>query len=135
MAVQLEGEITIGAVDYSDEIGEFVIELTRTTVTEMATYGDASENDKAGPQRASVTITCKNDLAADTLARALHTAILTDTAELAFTARYSDAAVGADNPEFSGNLVVTSVQLGTRVGDEKVQTQTFPANSVTMAVA
>lgn len=131
MSIQLEGAITIGGTDYSDEIGEFLIDITRQTVTEMATYADASENDKAGPQRASVTITAKNELAAASLHRALYDAILTDSAELAFTAKYSTGATSADNLEYSGNLIVTAVTIGQRVGEERMMSQTFPANSIT----
>lgn len=135
MGTQLEGEITIGSTDYSDEIHSFVINPMRLIVTEQPTYGDASENDKAGASKASVTIECKNDLAAASLARELWTAYLTDTAELAFTARYDDGAVGVDNPEFSGNLVVTEITIGTKAGDRREMTQTFPVNSLALATS
>ena len=131
MSTQLEGVITLGGTDYSDEISEFLIDVTRSTVTEAATYGDATENDKAGPQKASVTITCKNELAAASVARELWTALLTDSAELAFTARYATGAASTDNLEYSGNLVVTGVQIGTKAGEDREMSQTFPANTIT----
>jgi len=135
MGIQLEGAITLDSTDYSDEISEFVLTITRATVTEMATYADASENESAGVQNATVTITAKNSGAAASLNQALYAAILTDSAELPFTARYQSGAVAADNPEYSGTLVVTEVQLGNRVGDEMMQSQTFPAKGITQAVA
>lgn len=135
MSTQLEASVTINSTDYSDEVSEFVIEPTRTTVTQMATYADASENDAAGVRKDSVTITCKNEQAAASLARELYTAILTDSAELAFVVRYDDAAIGVDNPEYSGNLIVTAVTLGTKVGDERIMSQTFPVNSLAQATS
>lgn len=135
MATQLEGVITIGATDFSDEIHSFVLNPTRQLVTEEPTYGDASANDKAGASSCTVTIEAKNELAAAALTRALWTAYLTDTAELAFEARYGAGAVGADNPEFSGNLVVSEITIGTKVGERQMLSQTFPVNSLAIATS
>jgi hypothetical protein len=134
MSTQLEGTITIGGDDYSDEIHSFVINPTREVVTEEATYGDASKVDRAGAASATVTIRCKNDLAAASLARELWTAYLTDTAELAFVAKYTTGAVSTDNPSFTGNLVVTEIMIGTKSGDTRVMEQTFPVNSLAIDV-
>lgn len=133
MSTQLEGIITIGATDYSDEIHSFVLNPTRQLVTEQPTYGDASANDKAGAAMCTVTIECKNELAAASLARALWTAYLTDSAELAFTAQFATGSTSTDNPEFSGNLVVSEITIGTKAGDTRVLTQTFPVNSLAIA--
>lgn len=135
MANQLEAYVELDGEDYSLEIGEFVLNLTRNSVTEMPTYGNASEVDRAGTRKDSLTLMCKNELAADTVARLLYATILTDDAEIPFVVRYSDAVIGVDNPEFAGNLVVTSVQIGNKVGENKVQSQTFSINSVVMTTA
>lgn len=132
MSTQLEGVITIGGTDYSDEIHSFVINPTRQLVTEDPTYGDASANDKAGASSATVTIEAKNEIAAASLARDLWTAYLTDSAELAFTAQYATGAVSTDNPEFTGNLIVSEITLGTMAGETRRLTQTFPVNSLAM---
>lgn len=132
MGTQLEGVITIGGTDFSDEIHSFVLNPTRQLVTEEPTYGDASRSDRAGASMCTVTIEAKNELAAASLVRALWTAYLTDSAELAFVARYGTGVVGADNPEFEGNLVVSEITIGTKAGDSKILTQTFPVNSLTI---
>jgi hypothetical protein len=130
MSTQLEGIITIATIDYSDEIHSFVLNPTRQLVTEQPTYADASANDKAGASMCTVTIEMKNELAAASLARALWTAYLTDSAELAFSAQYAPGAVGSDNPAFTGNLVVSEITIGTKAGDTRVLSQTFPVNSL-----
>jgi hypothetical protein len=130
MTTQLEGVIMIGATDHSASIHSFVLNPVRQLVTEAATYGDATENDKAGAAKCTVTIEAKNELAAATLARALWTAYLTDSAELAFKARYSTGAVSTDNPEWTGNLIVSEITIGTKAGENRILSQTFPVNSL-----
>jgi hypothetical protein len=135
MTTQLEAVVEIDGTDHSLEITEFVLMPTRNTVTIPATYGDAEERDEAGAMKTSCTITCKNELAAATIHRALWTAMLTDDAQLPFSVKYSTAATGADNPLWVGNLVVTEIKIGTEVNGARQMTQTFPVNSLQMLTA
>lgn len=135
MSTQLEAVVKLDDVDYSAEIHEFVIAPTRQTVPIAATYANAEEADAAGPMKSSVTITCKTELAAASLNRVLWTAMLTDDAELPFSVKYSTAATDTDNPLWTGNLVVTEIQIGTEVGGARVMTQTFPVNTLEMLTA
>lgn len=135
--IQLEGPITLGGTDYSDEITNMVIRRRRNMTTKPATFGNSRESQKAGAVVEEVTITCLNDVAAAQVWAELWDAIDTDSGELAFTARLTSAAVGADNPTFSGTLVVTGAEVGGQVGQQNTQQWTFPINDagITKAVA
>lgn len=135
MTTQLEAFLTIDGDNVAAEVHSFVITPRRNLVTEEPTYGDASLSEKAGSTSFTVTIEAKNGLAADSLKRTLWTAFLTDSAEIPFVYRESDAAIGADNPQWSGNLVVSELTIGTKSGERRIMSQTFPANSVTMATS
>lgn len=135
--IQLEGAITIDSTDYSAEITSLVLSRRRRTSVLPPTFGNAIESAKAGAEYNEVTINFINEKAASKVWAELYDAIDTDTSELAFTARLDDAAVGADNPSFSGTFVVTGVDLGGTVGQVNTQSQTFPITNagVTKAVA
>lgn len=124
--IQLEGPITLGGNDYSDEISSFVINDTRNTVTVPGTFGDATEVDRAGAHKWSATITFHSDLAAASVWAELLDAMLTDTAELGFTARFKSGPVSGDNQEVSGTLLVTALDTGGTVNELRQQTQTYP---------
>lgn len=133
--IQLEGNITINAVDYSDEITSLVINMRRNTTTRPATFGNANRSQKAGDAENSITINFVNDVVGAALQQELFDAILTDSAELAFTATLKDAAVGADNPTYSGTMIVTDLDIGGDVGVENQQRKTYPLTEAGITVA
>lgn len=124
--LQLEGPITIGAVDYSDEIVRVTIRKRRNMIVRPATFGNRNETDKAGAAKNEIQIDFLNNRTAATVWAELWDAIDTDSAELAFTARLDDGAIGADNPEFSGVMIVNGVEVGGQVGVYNQQSWTFP---------
>lgn len=128
MMLQLEAPITIGGTDYSDEIRRLVLRRRRNLVTRPATFGDNTEVQKAAALINEVTIEFFNDVTASTtgVARKIWEAALTDSAELAFTAKFVTAAEGADNPIFSGTMVVTGAELGGEINAYNRQQWTFP---------
>ena len=128
MMLQLEAPITIGGTDYSDEIRRLVLRKRRNLVTRPATFGDNTEVQKAAALVNEITIELFNDVtaAATGIARKLFDAASTDSAELAFTAKFVTAAVGADNPEFSGTFVVIGAELGGEINAYNRQQWTFP---------
>lgn len=124
--IQLEAPITIGGEDYSDEITSLVINQRRNTTVRRPTFGNSTQSQKAGSWEGTVTIEFINDVVAASLLAELDAAIQTDSAELAFSGRFKSAAVGADNPTYSGTMIVTDLDIGGQVGEENVQTKTYP---------
>lgn len=135
MMLQLEAPITIGGTDYSDEIRRLVLRRRRNLVTRPATFGDNTEVQRAAALVNEVTIELFNDVtaAASGIARKLWEAAATDTAELAFTAKYITGAISADNPEFSGTFVVIGAELGGEINAYNRQQWTFPVTSAGFA--
>ena len=127
--IQLEGPITIGGTDFSDEITVCTITRRRNLTTVPSTFGNARSVQKAGSIVEEATFTFLNDKAAASVWLELYDAIDTDSAELAVVARLDDAAVGADNPSFSFTVVVTGVSVGGTVGEQNTQNWTYPITS------
>jgi hypothetical protein len=124
--IQLEGPITLGGIDYSSQITSVVLNDTRATVTTPPTFGDATEVDSAGAHKRTMTINFFSSHAAASSWAELYDAIITNTAELTFTARFATGAISADNPEFTGTIIVMSLDTGGTVGELKAQSQTYP---------
>lgn len=124
--LQLEGPITIGGNDYSDEITSVIIRRRRTGVTAPATYGNARETDAAGAIKEEIQLNFLNGRAATKVWAELWDAIDTDSAELAFTVRLDSGAIAADNPSFQGTMVVMGVEVGGQVTQHNQQSWTFP---------
>jgi len=136
MATQLEGNITIGATDHSDDITSLVINGTKATTEGGKTFGDASPTTEVGGAEWSVTINFNHDEgASDNVWSTLYTAFLTDSSEAAFTATLKDEAVSATNPEWSGTIIVTDLDIGGTVGDKKQQSKTYPMKNFARAEA
>lgn len=133
--IQLEGNIEIGGTDYSDEITSLVINMRRNTTTRPATFGNANRSQKAGDAENSVTINFINDTVSTALQAELLAAIQTDSAELTFAATLLDEAVGADNPTYSGTMIVTDLDIGGDVGVENQQRKTYPLTEAGVAIA
>ena len=124
--LQLEGPVTIGGQDYSDEITSVIIRRRRNIITSPATWGNSREVGAAGALQEEIQINFLNHYAATKVWAELWDAIDTDSAELAFTVRGSDAAIGADNPSFEGVMIVTGVEVGGAVMQHNQQSWTFP---------
>lgn len=124
--LQAEGVITVGATDYSDETISFQINQRRNLTTKPATFGNIRESQSAGSLIQEVVITAFTSVASASLTDELWTAIATDSSELAFTAKFIDAAISANNGEYQGTFVVTGVTVGGRVNQWNQQTWTFP---------
>jgi hypothetical protein len=73
-----------------------------------------------------MTINFFSSHAAASIWAELYDAIITNTAELTFTARFATGAISADNPEFTGTIIVMSLDTGGTVGELKAQSQTYP---------
>lgn len=124
--LQLEGPVTVGGTDYSDEITSVIIRRRRNMITSPATWGNARETDAAGALKEEIQFNFLNHYAATKFWAELWDAIDTATGELAFTVRGSSAAIGVDNPSFSGTMVVTGVEVGGQALQHNSQSWTFP---------
>ena len=135
MYTQLEGNITFGATDYSDQIHALRINTTRTSVAQKPTFANARESEAAGAIKETLTIMFKSSMAAASFWAELWDVIHSDTAELAFSGTLVDAVVSADNPEYSGTIVVTALETGGDVGSAREQTQTYPVTLAGITVS
>jgi len=122
---QAEGVITIGGTDYSDETIEFTITRTRELVKGPATFGNIRQKNAAGALDEVVVITALNEITAASLQTELYDALDTPTSELTFSAKFTTAAIGADNPAYTGSFVVTGATVGGTVNQHNTQTWTF----------
>lgn len=127
--LQLTGPITLGGTDYSDDVTSIIIRRRRAVVTSPATFGNAREVGAAGAISEEIQVNFLNHIAASRVWAELWDAIDSDNAELAFTARFTDGAVAADNPEFSGTCVITGVEVGGAVLQHNQQSWTFPVTA------
>jgi hypothetical protein len=138
--IQLEGNIQLGvneagATDYSGEITSLRNIRTRNVVTKPATFANAREEEGAGALKEMLEINFLNALTASSLWAELYDAIDTDTGELYWEGTLTSAAVGADNPKFSGTIVVTAVHTGGDVGARLQQRQQYPiVGGITKAI-
>lgn len=135
--VQLTGALTIDSLDVSDYVSKFVIKRERSAVTIPATFGNILESDAAGVLKESLEIEFFSPMTAGQMWAKLYTAINTDTATVTFSGcRLNSAVVGADNPQFSGSIVIMSLDTGADVGTLRMQSQTYPITSagVTKAI-
>jgi len=135
-ANQLEGTITIGTTDYSDEVTAFVIRKVRAQTQVPGTFADADGTTTLGSATHEVTIVFNYDEGdAAGIWAELYAGALSDSGELAFSALYKTGTVSATNPEFTGFLLVADIEIGGTVGELKAQSLTLPAHTVAMAVA
>ena len=124
--IQLKGNLSLGAVDFSASISSMVIKRSRASVTRPPTLANIRETQAAGALQESLEITFFSGTEAASVWADLYDAIDTDSAELAFVGNLNDGATSADNPEFSGTIVVLGVDSGADVGSLRQQTQTYP---------
>ena len=124
--IQLKGNLTLGATDVAAYVSSMVIRRTRNSVTRPATLGNIRETEAAGALKETLTITFHSSVAAASIWAELYDAIDTDDAELTFTGTLEEGAAGADNPEFSGTVVILGVDTGADVTSLRQQTQTYP---------
>lgn len=134
MSIQLGGTILLGpnsgsAVDYSDKISQLTINFQRPTRTIPATFGQPIESEAAGPGKQTVTLTFYSTTAANDVWMELYDAIVSDAAELYFSATYDTDAVSTDNSRWEGTMVVTSLDTVPEVGSLRVQTQSYPVTA------
>jgi len=125
--------VTIDAVDFSASLAAVTLDISREQL-ETTAFGDAARTYIAGVQDGSVTLSFHQDFAASAVDETLHAALGT---EVAIVVKPTSAAVGAGNPSYSFNALVTQITpFSSNVGDLATQDVTFPiSGAVTRATS
>jgi hypothetical protein len=126
-------DITIDTVDFSDSLAAVTLDISKEQL-EVTAFGDAARTYIAGLQDGSVTLSFHQDFAASAVDATLHAALGT---EIAVVIKPTSGAVGAGNPSYSFNALVTQITpFSSNVGDLATQDVTFPVSgAVTRAVS
>ena len=126
-------EITIDTVDFSDSLAAVTLDISKEQL-EVTAFGDAARTYIAGLQDGSVTLSFHQDFAASAVDATLHAALGT---EIAVVIKPTSGAVGAGNPSYSFNALVTQITpFSSNVGDLATQDVTFPiSGAVTRATS
>jgi hypothetical protein len=126
-------DITIDTVDFSDSLAAVTLDISKEQL-ETTAFGDAARTYIAGLQDGSVTLSFHQDFAASAVDATLHAALGT---EIAVVIKPTSGAVGAGNPSYSFNALVTQITpFSSNVGDLATQDVTFPVSgAVTRAVS
>jgi hypothetical protein len=126
-------DITIDTVDFSDSLAAVTLDISKEQL-EVTSFGDTARTYIAGLGDASVTLSFHQDFAASAVDATLHAALGT---EIAVVIKPTSGAVGAGNPSYSFNALVTQITpFSSNVGDLATQDVTFPVSgAVTRAVS
>jgi hypothetical protein len=126
-------DITIDTVDFSDSLAAVTLDISKEQL-EVTAFGDAARTYIAGLQDGSVTLSFHQDFAASAVDATLHAALGT---EIAVVIKPTSGAVGAGNPSYSFNALVTQITpFSSNVGDLATQDVTFPiSGAVTRATS
>jgi hypothetical protein len=131
--VQLEGTVTVGGTDFSDEVFHLIVRLERATVWIPPTGGNRAKPKLAG-YRGFVTIAFDYS-ESDSLGihAALTAALLTPTGEITFSGIWRPGAASPTNQKWSGTMLAAAIDAGGTPGEQKEQTQTYPAHSIVIS--
>jgi len=116
-------EVTIDTVDFSASLAAVTLDISKEQL-ETTAFGDAARTYIAGLQDATVTFSFHQDFAASAVDATLHAALGT---EVAIVVKPTSDAVGAGNPSYSFNALVTQITpFSSNVGDLATQDVSFP---------
>lgn len=124
--IVLTGNLTIEGNDVADVVSSFKIIRSFNAVTIPATLANRREVTAAGAMTEQCEITFHSDVAAAGLWAELYDVIDTDDPVIEITGTVSGDTVGPDNPEFSFDCRLMSLDTGGEVGALMQQTITLP---------
>jgi hypothetical protein len=137
MSIQRIGSFKLGPtgslVEYGAAVTNARINTTRAMQTIPATLATGESSQAAGAIARTLTVDFFSGTAAASIWAELLDAIESDDAEVDFEYKLNDAVVGADNPLFSGTIIVAGLTTGAAVGTLRSQSQTFPLKAGTYA--
>ena len=124
---------SINAVDYSSSIksATLVVDAADLDTTTMASAGWTEH--LGGLKSGTITVEALDNVATATIDAQMWALLGT---VVAFECRPTSAVVGANNPKYTGSLLVKSANIGGAVGELAKKSYTFPTSgAVTRAVA
>lgn len=126
-------DISIDSTDFSASIAAVTLDISKEQL-ETTSFGNTARTYIAGLEDASVTFSFHQDFAASAVDATLHAALGT---EIAVVIKPTSAVVGAGNPSYSFNALVTQITpFSSNVGDLATQDVTFPISGpVTRAIS
>lgn len=131
---QLKGNIKFGVVTASTDFSAFITSLTihrtRESITVPATFGTGRATQVAGALAESLEINFFSSTDAASFWAMLYDAVDTDTSQIKWEATLNTGITSADNPKFSGTIIILAIDSGGTVGTLRQQTQTYPITDV-----
>jgi len=117
-----DASVTINAVDLSDHVKSVTLN-TGARMEDDGNMGDDTEVNLAGIKTWSVSVEFSEDFAAGEVDATLFP--LVGAAAFAIAIRPTSAAASATNPEYGGNVVLSSYNLGGAWGDKHAASAEF----------
>lgn len=96
--------VTLDDVDFSSSIAAVTLEETVET-QETTSFGDGSRTRISGLKDATLSIDFHQDFGASSIDETFHDLL---GEEISFEIKPTSGAIAADNPAYSGNLIVTT---------------------------
>ena len=116
-------DISIGGTDFSSSIAALTLDIS-VEEQDVTSFGDTSRKRLGGLKDGSCSIDFHQDFAASGVDETIFTALGTS---VAIVVKPTSSAVGATNPSYSFNALVTSTQpLASSVGDLATMSITWP---------
>lgn len=127
---QLKGNIMFGpvtpSIDFSSNVTALIIHRTRESISVPATFGTGRATQVAGALAESLEINFFSSTDAVSMWATMYDILDTDASQLAWSATLNTGLVSADNPKFSGTIILLALDTGGTVGTLRQQTQTYP---------
>ena len=117
--------VTVNSVDYSDHLksATLTVDAAQLDTTDFASAGWTEVI--GGLKSGTLALTFNDDVADNDVDEELWALLGT---VVAFTIKATNTTVGAGNPEYQGNVLVTSHSLGGAVGDLAAKSLTWPTS-------
>jgi hypothetical protein len=118
-------KIVVNAVDFTDHASSVEINVSKDDIDTTSFDGSGRER-KAGLQDNSIVVNFQQDFAAGEVDATLYP-LWSDETEFTVAVRPRDAAIAADNPEYSGTCILLEyAPLNGSVGELSETSVTFP---------
>lgn len=119
--------VTLNSVDYSDHLKQatLTVDAAQLDTTDFASAGWTEVI--GGLKSGSLALNFMDDVADNDVDEELWALLGTN---VAFTLKPVSGTTGASNPEYQGNVLVTSHSIGGSVGDLASKSLTFPISGV-----
>jgi hypothetical protein len=129
----LASYVSINGADMSDRVKSAKLTIEVETLDSTTFGGDGWKEVTGGLKSAGLEVEFTDDFAAGQVDGLIFAILGTN---VAFEVRPDDAVVGANNPKYTGTVLVTGASMGGSVGELAGKSINFPTSgAVTRAVA